>query len=104
MGIAVENVLPGTYLVINRAWKSGDMIEINFDMSVRFWIGEDKCEGKTSVYYGPVLLAMDSASFACHRLQTWKLPQLNKLPLRKIPRFWFYGSVNTADGKEIDTC
>ena len=56
-GTAVENVLPGRYLAINRPWKPGDRITIDLDMSLHYWMGERECQGKTSIYRGPVLLA-----------------------------------------------
>jgi DUF1680 family protein len=58
----------GTYLLLNRVWRPGDMVEIQLDMSLRFWIGdvppensegEGSASGKVSVYYGPFLLAYD---------------------------------------------
>jgi DUF1680 family protein len=99
-GKSIENITPGNYLVINRVWKSGDVVEINFNMSIHFWIGEDKCAGKTSAYYGPVLLAMDTASTAA---ESFKLDAsaVKKMVFKENGRFWFYGSVNTTDGKKI---
>jgi DUF1680 family protein len=53
----VENIFPGSYLTINREWQPGDTIHIDLDMSLHYWLGENECEGKTSIYRGPILLA-----------------------------------------------
>lgn len=58
-GEAVKGVEAGTYLTLNRKWKRGDVIQLDLDMSLRFWVGERECKGKTSVYRGPILLTYD---------------------------------------------
>jgi len=58
-GIAVPDVVPGRYLELQRHWKAGDRIDLSLDLSPRFWVGERECEGLTSVYRGPLLLAYD---------------------------------------------
>ncbi|MCX5757120.1 MAG: glycoside hydrolase family 127 protein [Candidatus Hydrogenedentes bacterium] len=64
----------GTYLRIERAWSAGDMIEIDFDFSPRFWIGEQECANKTSVYRGPLLYAYDARY---NELNPDQLPKLD---------------------------
>ena len=59
-GIGYPGGKSGSYDTIRREWRSGDVIELSLDMTVHYWQGEDLCEGKTSVYYGPILLAFDS--------------------------------------------
>lgn len=49
----------GDYMEINRNWKGETVIDLELDMRNWFWIGENECAGKTSVYRGPVLLAYD---------------------------------------------
>ena len=56
----VDGATPGSYREINRTWMSGDEVEINLDMSLRFWPGKRECKGLTSIYRGPVLLAVDN--------------------------------------------
>ena len=58
-GKSISNVQPGEYLTISRKWKSSDRIVIDLDFSLRFLVGEKDCEGLTSVYRGPILLAYD---------------------------------------------
>jgi DUF1680 family protein len=50
---------PGAYLRVEREWKSGDTISLQFDMSPHYWMGEREVDGKASVYFGPLLLAFD---------------------------------------------
>jgi DUF1680 family protein len=58
-GQPVRGVEPGRYLVLERKWASQDKIEIDLDLSFHYWVGEQECRGKTSVYRGPVLLTYD---------------------------------------------
>ena len=55
-----EKVTPGTYLEINREWKSEDTIELTLDFKLRFWYGKEECQGKVSGYRGPILLTYDA--------------------------------------------
>jgi hypothetical protein len=52
-------VAAGTYLALDREWKAGDSVTLELDMSPHFWVGEKECEGKVSIYRGPVLLTYD---------------------------------------------
>lgn len=58
-GEPVANVAPGQYLTLERKWRRDDIIEIQFDFSFHFWAGEKECEGKVSVFRGPILLTYD---------------------------------------------
>ena len=58
-GKAAGDLKAGTYFRLNREWKRGDVIELDLDMSTRLWVGERECEGKVSVFHGPLLLAYD---------------------------------------------
>ena len=58
-GEAVPGVTPGRYLTLRRTWRRGDVVELSLDMRPHFWTGRRECEGKTSVYRGPLLLAYD---------------------------------------------
>ena len=58
-GAAVANVTAGHYLELDRRWKKGDVVELEFDMGVRFVTGDRETAGKVSLYRGPLLLAYD---------------------------------------------
>jgi hypothetical protein len=58
-GQRVPDVTPGTYLSLQREWRSGDTIRIRFDFSLHAWLGEREQAGKVSLYRGPVLLTYD---------------------------------------------
>jgi DUF1680 family protein len=58
-GKAVEGIHPGRYLEVSRLWRRRDTVELNFDFSPRFWIGERECANKVSIYRGPILLTYD---------------------------------------------
>lgn len=58
-GRAVERVVAGQYLALSREWSAGDLIELDFDMSIHLWIGDDVVKGKCAFYHGPLLLAYD---------------------------------------------
>jgi len=49
----------GRYAVIDRMWGHNDRIEIELDMNLHYWSGAKACEGTTSIYRGPLLLAYD---------------------------------------------
>lgn len=99
-GKKMTNVMPGDYYVINRVWNRGDVIEVKFDMSIHFWVGGGKFKDKTSIYYGPILLAMDSVSTAT---SSYKLlaSSVKKIAFEKNKNFWFYGFAETIDGKKV---
>jgi DUF1680 family protein len=50
---------PGSYLRLERKWRTETNIEIDFDFSFHFWKGDKECAGKTSIYRGPILLTYD---------------------------------------------
>ena len=58
-GAVIGSVQVGSYLSVKREWSQNDMVEIDLDMSLRFEAGERACEGRVSIYRGPLLLAYD---------------------------------------------
>jgi hypothetical protein len=56
---AVPEVAPAQYLVLDRFWHSGDRIDIAFDFSLQYWVGEREYKNKVSIYRGPILLTYD---------------------------------------------
>jgi DUF1680 family protein len=63
---------PGTYAMLDRQWKKGDVVELDLDMSPRFWAGEKECEGKSSVYLGPLLMALDMPGKGANYSKGWE--------------------------------
>lgn len=59
-GKQLSNVKAGQYYSINRKFKNNDVIELALDVGVHYWAGENEEENKTSVYWGPILLALDT--------------------------------------------
>lgn len=58
-GEAVKNVRPGCYASVDRLWQTGDTIQIEFDFSLHYWMGEKECKDTVSIYRGPILLTYD---------------------------------------------
>ena len=58
-GVPMEEVTPGAYLTLERTWRDGDVIDLQLDLHLRTWIGDEEREGTVSLYYGPLLLACD---------------------------------------------
>jgi hypothetical protein len=99
-GKAVTHVTPGTYLSIHRKWRSGDEIRIIFDMSLHYWLGEEDCEGKTSIYHGPVLLAVDGEDIEDEEY-ILDGTSVNGVVFEDHPDYWLYGRVSTITGEEV---
>ena len=49
----------GNYYPIEKNWQNGDTIRLVLDFTPHFWQGEKECEGRVSIYRGPILLALD---------------------------------------------
>ena len=64
----------GTYCSITRQWNSGDAIALSLDMSPRLSPGAAPAQGLATSYYGPLLLALDTADTA---LDPFSPPRLN---------------------------
>lgn len=45
--------------MLDRKWWREDIIDLNLDMSLHMWKGQQARKGTTSVYRGPILLAFD---------------------------------------------
>lgn len=95
----------GSYLTLDREWKNGDTVEIDLDMRPWFWVGERECEGKVSIYRGPILLACD------FRFNGNGAPEPDLNTDGKLlptdggdPRPWILVRWPTADGGSIVLC
>jgi len=99
-GKYIKNIIPGNYCVINRLWKRGDIIDIEFDMSIHFWAGEGKYATKVSLYYGPVLLAIDSDMRTVSNFK-FDAASVKNIVFEDNDKFWFYAPITTVDGKKV---
>jgi DUF1680 family protein len=104
----LTKVEPGEYLVLDRLWRSGDQIDITFDFTLQYWVGEREYEGRASIYRGPVLLTYD------RRLNSIDPDQIPPLDARGLTstmvRFdeWFPPMLlmefETTDGRTLRLC
>lgn len=95
----------GNYLAIDRAWKAGDEIVLDLDMRIRGWVGERECEGKLSLYRGPLLLAFEHGpgpqiSYS----EQWKKFGNNMATesTKAVVDFWFEGTAIEWHGAYFD--
>jgi len=99
---------PGAYLRLQREWKDGDTIDMQFDMSFHFWVGERECLGLTSIYRGPLLLAFDPVyntfdpdavpSLDAHSLHS------EAVNTNRNIQPWVLIKVKAMNGQEIELC
>lgn len=64
--------IPGSYAVIDREWRKGDTITIDLDFTPRFWVGQRESRGRTSVYRGPILYAMEAPGLLPNYSSGWE--------------------------------
>jgi DUF1680 family protein len=107
-GQGVSDPRPGSYLDLQREWKAGDTINLDLDMSFHYWAGEREYDGKSSVYYGPILLAFDPVY---NVMDPMDVPELDARNLN--PRFektdrtfqpWVLVNVKATNGQEVTLC
>ena len=59
------------YITLNRSWKKGDVIELNFPMDVRRIVANDNAEddrGKVAFERGPIVFCLEGADQADHKV------------------------------------
>ncbi len=103
-GKRVANVSAGEYLMLEQAWKNGDVIQVELDLSLHYWVGEEEQQGKTSIYCGPILLALDPA-FCDLPAETILNPESLQANLQiggtTTEDAWLFYDTETADGRPI---
>jgi DUF1680 family protein len=52
-GQSLGAVTPGAYLALDRRWEPEDQIEVDFDFTLHYWVGQRECADKCSIYRGP---------------------------------------------------
>lgn len=107
-GESVDGVIPGTYLVLDREWRTGDQIELSLDFTPRYWVGAEAYEGKLSVYRGPLLYAYDARY---NDVDPGALPAVDWKALVFTPETWeepiepwSLMSIPLADGSSLRVC
>ncbi len=107
-GEAIPAPCPGSYLRLRREWQTGDIVEITFDFSPRFWTGAESRAGKVSLYRGPLLLAYDARY---NTLEPNALPALDWQAVVIEPAAWhepidpwFLATVRDAAGNAYAVC
>lgn len=107
-GVSLPAPEAGAYLALHRQWKSGDIVELTLDFSLRMWRGEKEYSGRISIYRGPLLLAYD-ARF--NTLDPHELPELDGRSLAIEPQAWegpippwFLASLRDAAGHGYRVC
>lgn len=103
-----KEVRSGNYHSIKKVWKNDDNISISLDMSLHHWIGHKQLSGKTSLYYGPILLAYDKYFNKNNPedIPTIDLKKYERMKINKKDKlspwllFKFYG----VGGEEIILC
>ncbi len=55
----IRRVEPG-YVVLDRTWKLGDVVELKLNLADRVVMGDHENAGKAAIMHGPLVLALDS--------------------------------------------
>lgn len=63
----------GSYAEVSRTWKKGDLITIAFDHRPRFWLGQRDLRGRSSVYAGPLLMALERPGTVPQYDRSWSI-------------------------------
>ena len=113
-GVAVEKVVPGIYLKIDRTWKPGDKVKLELDLRLRALRGDQHVRFNTSLLRGPLLLAFDQKYNAMDPADMPELdlaalpleplsaddPIMKARPLGPIAAF----ATQAAEGKRVVLC
>lgn len=100
----------GAYFETTREWRSGDAVEVTFNMAVRAIAGEREARGKVSLFRGPLLLAWDQRhnSFDEPRIPRIDLEQLRAARLVESPAGplapWVLVELPAAGGATLRLC
>ncbi len=83
-GKLTEAILsPDGYGTLERVWKNGEVVRIQFGMEPRLVLGDHLNAGKAAVMYGPLVLAMDQALVSAEGLP-WTLASLPGATLESL--------------------
>lgn len=81
-GGAVEKVVPGAYLKIDRTWNPGDKVTLKLDLRLRALRGDQHVKFNTSLLRGPILLTFDQKY---NTMDPADMPELDLAAIRLEP-------------------
>ncbi len=58
-GMISSKLDTGVYYPLTTVWENGDAVDVHLCMTVHYWKGESLWGTKASMYWGPILLALD---------------------------------------------
>lgn len=106
-GKAVDGLSAGAYFQVKRKWESRDKVQLDLDMPLHTWIGDEEMAGKISLYRGPLLLAYDQKynAFDCNEVGTLDYQDLSfqiiEPPAGQFPPIIFL-QFRSVDGREMN--
>ena len=113
---AADEPRPGRYVELSRVWQRGDTVQIDFDMRLRFVVGDRQAADRVSIYRGPILLAYDQRYNAFDedqtpavdlaRLDGAKLvaPPASTTARARVLSPWLTVDLPCADGRRLRLC
>src|SRR5579859_6656446 len=106
--IEAHSAKPGRYVTLDREWRKGDTVTLEFDMRLRAVAGEREAAGHVSIYRGPLLLAFDPHYNmpAEHNPPSIALSRLGEGAVVHGPRDpdgtpWLLVDIPTSDGRSL---
>ncbi len=113
-GDALGVPTPGQYLACEHLWKTGDTLELDFDLALRAVSGDREAAGKVSLYRGPILLAYDQRENAfdetdipavdLKRLADARLVTRAEDAGQTTPTPWLLVDLPAPDGRTLRLC
>jgi DUF1680 family protein len=102
-GDAVANpVVPGAYLTIERLWKPGDIIQLDFPMTIRIWQSHPHLHdnaGRIALSRGPVLYCLEGVDHPGGNVQDLVLK--GAVPLQAVFEPGLLGGVMVLKGEAL---
>ena len=105
--LALSAPQAGSYYTIERIWHDGDVIDLDLGFCLRFWAGEKDYEGKSAIFYVPLLLCFDP--YYDFHVDFEHLPRLDAqtMQVSRVENASYGGKLftcTTAEGDTITLC
>lgn len=95
----------GTYFHMKQAGLDVKEIELQIDMNLHFWKGEKEQIDRTSVYYGPILLACDETFSQGENEIHLDAERMKVIEIREDGKdVWMFIDIEDINGKKITFC